>query len=203
MSSDGDSSFKGGSSSEQSDDDLTLKECRGCALFSTLTEICEDCEKRFCQQCETFHMGCGNINTNVVCAKCLKRNYHNKRKYCKEKSCSCDNKAPKKLVKMKKKNGREKAKRKDFNAAAWKASHIPINYPCQYKGRWLVDLYMSDEQVERDYIDWLINNKEKTKGNYTAERQASFLSFVKEAKELKEAFRVCKVDERDQSPERD
>jgi hypothetical protein len=72
-----------------------------------------------------------------------------------------------------------------FNVVGWRLAHPAINYPGKYTGRYLVDLFLSEDKFEQGYIDWLIKEGAKPASpEYSAAQHENFQKYVREAHEL-------------------
>lgn len=187
---------RGSINSSSSDWEFRDNECGVCeemALGKTMSR-CGECEELICQNCPMHYVGCEHDDEAHICDWCFESVYKQKKKYCLDKTCSCDNKTPQFKAKQENKEKQYDQFVQNFDIAEWKKTHIPINYPSKHRGSYLVDLLLSHDSFQRGYIDWLIANGNKNNGNqYSKEQNENFQRFVAEAKELKQAISNTKL----------
>jgi hypothetical protein len=105
--------------------------------------------------------------------------------YCEEEECSdCANKSPEFKAKKKEAEQRFVEFKSKFDVEAWKKTHKKIDYPGRHTGKYLIDIYFSDNNFDHGYIDWLLKQPCKNNGYSKAQNQ-NFAHFVEEAREIK------------------
>jgi hypothetical protein len=149
---------------------------------------CSECRKLVCEGCGLITRGCSRgTDATKVCQLCHTQVFAGKRKYCTESQCTkCCNKSPRFKKTVEHKDAQVVEFQKQFNPSEWKKTHEPISYPGKYQGRFLADIFMSQDGFERGYIDWLIREGAKPRDpKYSDKQNKDFARAVKEATELK------------------
>lgn len=156
---------------------------------------CSECRKLICENCGLINRGCAHDDYSSVCLRCHNKVFEGKRKYCTDKDCAgCSNKSPRFKKALERKGDVIQAFRRQFDVAAWKLTHKPINYPGRYTGRYLADIILSEDSFERGYIHWLIEEGSKPRSSeYTQEQHDNFAGYVKEALELRDLVNNTKI----------
>ena len=163
---------------------------------------CGQCQGKLCQACDDRHVGCALDEESHVCKTCFETVFGGVMRYCDDEDCtSCLNKSPQFRAKAARQAEAYAAFAATVDRKAWRAKHKPIDFKSMHQGKYLIDLYLSDSNFQSGYIDWLI--KAGADKGYRGPRAPSFMDFVKEAHELKEASRkLRKQPKRDLSPTR-
>jgi hypothetical protein len=163
---------------ESEDSDFLEHPCIDCETMNLGKTMwhCGQCRGKLCQNCDGRHIGCSY--DGMVCRGCFDAVYHNRPRYCTDKSCgSCHNKSPQHKAKLRRRQDALAAFEKSFDREKWKAEHRPIDYPSVHKGKYLIDLFF----IQRGYIEWMIDSE---KHSYHGPKAPTFPDFVAEAKEL-------------------
>jgi len=171
-------------------------ECRQESIGKSMWP-CSECHTLICQGCNLIPRGCADDDDEKVCNQCFEDVFHSKHKYCTESWCDgCSNKSPQfKAAQQRELDQYDKLKA-TINVVAWKKIHPAINYPGKYKGRYLIDLFLSRDDFERGYIDWLIKEGSgPPKSQYSEEQNRNFQKYVLEATELKNMVAETKLGE--------
>jgi hypothetical protein len=198
------------------DTDFVMRRCHVCderAIGKSMSS-CEECHRPICQSCEddSVYMGCSE-DRGQVCSICLEVKYHGRRKYCPIADCGCDNPSPKRKAKEKAEElvaaRKDATFRANLNVEEWKKTHPPINFPSRYRNRYLVDIFLSDQEFERGYLNWLDKEAIHRLPNQTDEEYQNFQNYRKEAAELLTLYDLTKpaqsrysLRKRDKSPKR-
>lgn len=184
-------------SDSNGDEDFKMIECGQCQERTIGKSMwrCAECEELICQSCDLIHMGCQFEEDGCVCSGCFEVVFKNKRKYCTDSICSgCDNKSPQFKAARQREQAQYEKFKDETNVLHWKRYHPPINYPGKYKGRYLIDLFLSSDSFERGYIDWLIKEGSgPPKPQYSQEQNDNFQKYVKEAHDLKKLLSQTKL----------
>lgn len=156
---------------------------------------CGECHTLICQECDLVHRGCEDDEDSTVCKQCFETVFKGKHKYCTDAWClDCSNKSPQHKASKQREIDQYDKFKATINVAAWKRDHQAINYPGKYTGRYLIDLFLSHDNYERGYIDWLIKEGAgPPKPQYTEEQNLNFQRYVQEALELKNKIAETKL----------
>lgn len=204
------------SMSEGEDTDFVMRKCGVCqerAIGKSMYP-CPECRLPICQSCDTEYMGCTEDEPDRVCSKCINTNHGGKRKYCPNRDCDCDNPPPRRKQAEDRKAAHSDAImaafRGSFDVAAWKQSHPAINYPGKHTGKYLIDLFLSQDSFQHGYVDWLINKATQRPAGQSDEAYANFQKYRDEAREIMALYEASKrklnakrvYNLRDRSPKR-
>lgn len=169
-------------------------ECRGRFLGKNMWP-CAECQRFVCEACDMVQMGCADDDEARLCSYCFKEIYKGNKKYCTEKTCpDCSNKPPRFKAQQRRMEEQFYKFKKHFDIEKWKQENPPINYAGKYKGKHLIDLFLSDDSFEHGYVDWLIaRGKEPPDTAYSREQNKNFQVYVSQARELKSKLEQTKL----------
>ena len=80
--------------------------------------------------------------------------------------------------------------RKNFNVDFWKSTHPKINYPGRNTGKYLIDMFFSDDSFEHGYLYWLVNQATVRPAGQTDEAYENFQLYRQEAREILALFQA-------------
>ena len=184
-------------SDSSGDSDFKLFHCIDCEheVLGKNTNICFACNWRLCQNCE-IPSGCSHME-KFICKSCFLEHFDNKPAYCPDPSCDCANGSTARKAKERYRAEFKRLPIPPIDKEAWKATHMPINYPGQYTGHYLVDIATSSDEFVRGYIDWLVEGGDKHANlHYTKESRLNFQRYVQEARELQRLLKPSRYNMR-------
>ena len=205
------------SASKDEDTDFVMRKCGVCQERTIGKSMypCPACRLPMCQSCDGNggHMGCTHDEPDPICSKCFQDKHKGKRKYCPNKDCDCKNPSPKKAKKLEAAlevaDSIDAASRASIDVAAWKKTHPPINYPGNHKGKYLIDLFLSDNDFEHGYAQWLVDRATNRPAGQSYADYDNFQRYRAEAKEIIDLYKKIKpvqsrysLRKRDKSPKR-
>ena len=185
--------------------DVILHQCVQCNRLRSLlkTSECTNCGEQICEDCGLVGIGCAYA-ADDICKKCFQTLYKSKQQYCREPDCTCGHKSEAgklKLARQKEAVAKFKASCDEEFKKSWRQTHRRIDYPDLRQGRFLIDLFLSSEDMDQQHIEWLLYPGRKN-CRFTAANPSVNL-FIAEAKELRALSRRTRVQpRREASPRR-
>jgi hypothetical protein len=182
-------------------DDFRCGSCEGLIILFP-PDLCRICENPICIVCNSIsRRGC--YKQGLICQDC----HPGKPTYCQKEGCDCLNIPPdKRRILDKRERKIEELFIEKLETLRWKETHPPINYKSVHNGKFLVDLFLSDDEFEAGYCTWLVEKATERLKDQTDEEYENFQLYRTEARELlelKETMKFTRVlRKRDKSPKR-
>jgi hypothetical protein len=206
------------SADSEEDTDFVMRKCGVCQERNIGKSMypCAKCGLPICQGCgdDNVYIGCTlEDEEDSICTKCFQTFYNGKPRYCRAKGCECDNPSPKKKKKL---EAQEEVQARidsafweSFNIDKWKEEHNPIDYPSKHKGKYLIDLFLSDDSFEHGYLSWLVDKATERLPGQSDDAYEHFQLYRKEAADILNMHKNTKPEQthyklrkRDKSPKR-